>query len=154
MILQPHQIEQIKSWKASGEVVVFTNGCFDLLHPGHIDSLEKCRRLGDKLIVGLNSDTSVKRLKGVNRPILDEESRKKCLMALWCVDMVVIFAEDTPRPLIELVLPDILAKGRDYDLSNIVGADIVLRNGGRVEQIALIPGYSTTAIINKIKQSN
>ncbi|MEQ8472089.1 MAG: D-glycero-beta-D-manno-heptose 1-phosphate adenylyltransferase [Marinoscillum sp.] len=143
---------RINAWKEAGQTIVFTNGCFDLLHPGHIDSLEKCRSFGDRLVVGLNSDASVKILKGVDRPIMDAHSRKRCLDALTCVDMVIIFEDDNPEALIKEVLPDILAKGSDYDLSNIMGTDIVLRNGGKVEQISLVPGYSTTEIINKIRK--
>lgn len=128
--------------------VVFTNGCFDILHAGHVDYLQKAKQLGDYLIVGLNSDNSVKKLKGVERPINDEYSRKKVLEALRCVDEVIIFSDDTPYELIKIVRPDILVKGGDYKEEGIIGKDLV-------EEIIIIPflkGFSTTNTINKIKE--
>lgn len=143
---------KIKSWKAHGEKTVFSNGCFDILHAGHVDYLEKARKKGDHLIVGLNTDNSVSRIKGKDRPIVDEISRSRILAALAFVDIVVLFNEDTPLALIELLNPDILVKGKDYDISNIVGADYVLQHGGKVETIELTEGLSTTNVINKIKE--
>jgi len=139
------------NWKKEGKKVVFTNGCFDILHLGHIDYLEKAKQLGDKLIVGVNQDDSVRRLKGATRPINDEFSRSRMMAALGFVDAVVLFGEDTPLQLISYLLPDVLVKGKDYDPGNIVGADVVLENGGTIETISLVEGYSTTQLINKIK---
>jgi len=143
-------IQRVDKWKNSGQKVVLTNGCFDILHLGHIDYLEKARSLGQKLVVAVNSDDSVKRLKGINRPINDQVSRMRILAALQFVDGVVSFNEDTPLKLIEEILPDILVKGSDYKIGNIVGADIVLQNGGKVKTIDLVKGYSTTNIIKKL----
>lgn len=140
----------IPEWKKEGKVV-FTNGCFDILHLGHVDYLEKARNLGKKLIVGLNTDQSVQRLKGVNRPICDENSRARVMAALAFVDAVILFDEETPLDLISYLKPDILVKGNDYSIENIVGADIVIKNGGRVETVPLVNGYSTTRVIEKIK---
>ncbi len=131
--------------------VVFTNGCFDLVHRGHVDYLSRARDLGDMLIVGLNSDASVKRLKGESRPISNEASRASVLAAFSFVDYVVVFEEDTPLKLIEAIRPDILVKGGDYNHDTIVGADFVERNGGRVEILSLVPGESTTNLINRMK---
>jgi len=142
---------KVNHWKAHGEKTVFSNGCFDILHAGHVDYLEKARKKGDHLIVGLNTDDSVSRIKGKDRPIVDEISRSRVLAALEFVDIVVLFNEDTPLALIELLNPDILVKGKDYDISNIVGADYVLHHGGKVETIELTKGLSTTNVINKIK---
>ncbi len=130
---------------------MFSNGCFDILHLGHIDYLEKARSLGDKLVIGLNSDKSVKKLKGENRPVNNEEARARMLAALSFVDGITVFEEDTPKELIDMLLPDILVKGSDYNIENIVGAKTVLANGGKVETIDLVNGYSTTNIIDKIK---
>lgn len=141
----------LKKWKKEGQKVVFTNGCFDILHLGHIDYLEKSRNIGDKLVVGVNTDSSVSRLKGQSRPVNDEYSRSRLIAALDFVDAVVLFEEDTPQQLIADLIPDILVKGSDYDISNIVGADIVMKNGGTVETIDLVEGYSTTQLIEKIK---
>ena len=133
--------------------MVFTNGCFDILHLGHIDYLEKARAIGDKLVVGLNSDDSVRRLKGESRPVNDITARSRMLAALDFVDAVVPFEEDTPLALISELLPDVLIKGDDYQIENIVGSDVVIQNGGSVETIALVKGYSTTSIINKLKHN-
>ena len=141
----------IANWKAQGQKVVFTNGCFDILHLGHIDYLEKARNLGDRLVVGLNTDQSVKRIKGKGRPVVDEMARARVIAALAFVDAVVYFGEDTPYQLIDQLKPDILVKGNDYLAENIVGADIVMANGGEVLTIDLVEGYSTTTIIHKIK---
>ncbi len=142
----------VERWKDSGEEVVFTNGCFDILHLGHVDYLEKARTFGDRLIIGLNSDDSVKRLKGEHRPVNEENARARLLASLAFVDAVVTFEEDTPLELITFLKPDVLVKGKDYEISNIVGADVVIENGGRVETIDLVDGFSTTGIIEKIKE--
>ncbi len=132
--------------------VVFTNGCFDLVHQGHVEYLSKARDLGDLLIVGINSDDSVKRLKGPSRPVSSLESRATVLAAFAFVDYVVAFDEDTPLNLIHEIHPDILVKGADYDRQNVVGADYVESYGGHVELISLVPGQSTTNLINRMKQ--
>ena len=137
-------------WKKEGKVV-FTNGCFDILHLGHVDYLEKARNLGQKMIVGLNTDASVQRLKGPARPICDENSRSRVMASLEFVDAVILFDEETPFELIDYLKPDILVKGNDYTIQTIVGADVVLKNGGSVETVPLVNGYSTTNVINKIK---
>ena len=134
-------------------IVVFTNGVFDILHPGHVRYLQAARALGDKLIVGINSDRSVKALgKAPDRPINPESERAEVLRALACVDEVVIFDEDTPHELIKKIQPDILVKGADWGENAIVGRDVVEARGGRVVRVALADGYSTTSIINKVKQ--
>ncbi len=144
-------LDTVHKWKAAGHQIVFTNGCFDILHLGHVDYLEKSSQLGQRLIVGVNSDTSVRQIKGDNRPINDEETRSRILASLQYVDAVVLFEESTPEALIGMILPDVLVKGSDYHRGNIVGAEIVEQNGGKVETIDLIPGYSTTQIIEKIR---
>lgn len=141
-------------WHEKGQKVVFTNGCFDILHRGHIEYLSQAASLGDRLIIGLNSDESVKRLKGNSRPIMDEESRAYILASLYWVDGVVIFEEDTPIKLIEALLPDILVKGGDYEIEDIVGAESVLERGGKVKSLDFVEGYSTSTYINKIKESD
>jgi len=143
--------QQVKKWQAQGEKVVFTNGCFDIVHLGHIDYLEKARALGDRLVVGINTDTSVKRLKGESRPVIEEYARLRMIAALAFVDAVCLFDEDTPKSLIEKISPDILTKGSDYTPENIVGADFVVAKGGEVKTIDLVEGFSTSKIIAKIK---
>jgi len=138
--------------KRNGRRVVFTNGCFDLLHPGHIGSLEQARALGDALIVGLNSDASVRQLKGPGRPVLPERERAEILAALECVDAVVIFDAPTPRELIARLLPDVLVKGGDWPGDQIVGREEVEAAGGRVVSIPVVPGHSTTEILRKIRE--
>ena len=138
--------------RAAGQKVVFTNGCFDLLHVGHIKYLEASRSEGDCLLVGLNTDRSVRRMKGPGRPILEESERAEILAALACVDYVVLFDEDTPRELIEAIRPDVLTKGTDYEPDAIIGADIVASYGGRVERIEIVEGKSTTGIIARITE--
>jgi D-beta-D-heptose 7-phosphate kinase/D-beta-D-heptose 1-phosphate adenosyltransferase len=138
--------------KRNGRRVVFTNGCFDLLHPGHIRGFEMARKLGDVLIVGLNSDASVRQLKGPTRPIIPERERAEILAALESVDAVVIFDELTPREVISRLLPDILVKGGDWPGDQIVGREEVEAAGGRVVSVPLVPGYSTTAILQKIRE--
>lgn len=144
-------VAQRAAWRTQGQRVVFTNGCFDLLHLGHVDYLEKARHLGDALVVGLNTDTSVSRLKP-GRPLQDEMARGRILASLLFVDAVVLFDEPTPLQLIELVQPDILVKGDDYDISGIVGHELVLQNGGQVLTVPLVAGYSTTRIVERIRQ--
>jgi len=146
--------QTVKQWQSEGKKVVFTNGCFDILHIGHVDYLEKARELGDKLVLGLNTDASVSRIKGPQRPIVNEESRSRVIAALGFVDAVTFFDEETPKELIESVKPDILVKGNDYLAENIVGADFVLKNGGEVKTIPLVEGFSTSNIVNKIKTLN
>ena len=151
-ILSPEQLaRKVPDWKNEGLKVVFTNGCFDILHTGHLDYLEQARSLGDRLVIGLNTDDSVKRLKGAERPVNKEFSRSRALAALAFVDAVAFFNEDTPYSLIELVKPDILVKGGDYLAENIVGADIVKESGGEVKTIPFTEGFSTTSFIERIK---
>jgi len=133
----------------SKPIVVFTNGCFDLVHQGHVDYLSQARDLGDVLIVGLNSDESVRRLKGNDRPISNEKSRARVLAAFGFVDYVVVFDDDTPIKLIESIVPDILVKGGDYNRNNVVGADFVESHGGRLELLSLVPGESTTKLVER-----
>jgi D-beta-D-heptose 7-phosphate kinase / D-beta-D-heptose 1-phosphate adenosyltransferase len=142
---------QMQAWRASGDVVVFTNGCFDLLHPGHVNLLHQARALGGRLVVGLNTDASVRRLKGSSRPILSEQDRAAILSALSSVDMVVLFDEDTPLELIMALKPDILVKGADYRPEDVVGGEFVTSLGGRVCLVPLLEGYSTTGIAEKMK---
>lgn len=139
-------------WQFQGKRIVFTNGCFDILHLGHIDYLSKAKDLGDQLVIGLNTDLSVSKLKGKNRPIQDEVSRAFILASLSFVDAVVYFGEDTPYNLIKTTQPDILVKGADYKPEDIVGYDIVKNKGGEVITIDFLPGYSTSAIESKILQ--
>lgn len=140
----------VEKWKTEGDVV-FTNGCFDILHLGHVDYLEKARNLGGRLIVGLNTDNSVQRLKGPTRPVVDQNARARVIASLSFVDAVIFFDEDTPFDLISYIKPDILVKGDDYTIDKIVGADIVTENGGEVKTVSLVQGYSTSDIIKKIK---
>lgn len=142
--------ERLKLWRDEGKIIVFSNGCFDILHRGHVEYLSKAADLGDKLIIGLNTDDSVKRLKGPSRPVNDEKARAVVLAGLEFVDAVVFFEEDTPYNLIKRVQPDVLVKGSDYKAEDIVGYDIVINKGGRVETIELVDGFSTTNIINKL----
>ena len=132
--------------------VVFTNGCFELLHRGHVEYLGQARALGDVLVVGLNSDASVRRLKGAGRPLVAETDRAAVLAALRCVDAVTLFDEDTPLELISTLLPDVLVKGGDYDLDGIVGRDAVEKAGGDVRVLPFVEGYSTTDILTRLKQ--
>jgi rfaE bifunctional protein nucleotidyltransferase chain/domain len=145
---------QLEQWKKENKKIVFTNGCFDLVHRGHLDYLAKAAALGDKLIVGLNTDNSVKRLKGSSRPIVDEYSRAFLLASLCFVDAVMLFDEDTPYNLIQTVQPDILVKGADYQADNIVGADIVKQKGGEIITLEFLAGFSTSAMVEKIMNAN
>lgn len=144
---------QVNAWKQAGEEVVFTNGCFDIIHRGHIEVLAQTANLGDKLIIGLNSDSSIQKLKGEDRPIIDEQARAILLASLEFVDAVIIFSEDTPLQLISALLPDVLAKGGDYEIDTIVGHEIVQQNGGKVKLVPFVDGFSSTTIIEKIKNS-
>jgi rfaE bifunctional protein nucleotidyltransferase chain/domain len=146
-------IELRKKWKANEDKVVFTNGCFDILHLGHVDYLEKSSEFGTKMIVAVNSDASVRTLeKGVERPVNAEYARARLIAALGFVSMVIIFGEPTPLELIQSLSPDVLVKGDDYTIETIVGAKEVIAAGGSVKTIALVPDYSTTKIIQKLKQ--
>ena len=142
--------ECLASFRSEGKRIVFTNGCFDLLHPGHIYTLTQAKALGDVLVVAINSDTSVKRLKGERRPILNQEERAVMLSALAMVDYVTIFAEDTPLEVIRLLLPDVLVKGGDWGPEAVVGREVVEANGGEVVLIPYQAGFSTTDIIERI----
>ena len=142
--------EQVNAWKKTGDIIVFTNGCFDVLHQGHIEVLGKSADLGSRLIIGLNTDTSVKKLKGKNRPINNHTARSILLASINFVDAIVLFSETTPKKLIAAILPDILTKGGDYNVSEIAGHDIVKKNNGKVITIPLTKGFSSTNIINKI----
>ena len=145
--------QQVQAWQIAGDKVVFTNGCFDLLHRGHVDYLAKAADCGQRLIIGVNTDASVSKLKGQNRPIQDEQSRLQILASLQCVDAVILFDEETPYELISLLQPDVLVKGSDYSPENIVGYDVVTAKGGEVKTIDFIPGFSTSSIERKIKNS-
>jgi len=148
----PKLIEAISEWKKQEKKIVFTNGVFDLLHKGHIFSLSQAKKQGDVLIIGLNSDNSVKRLKGDSRPINDQEARALLLASLIMVDAVVVFEEDTPLKLITSILPDVLVKGGDYTIDEIAGAKEVIENGGKVVINPILDGYSTTGIIRAISR--
>jgi len=145
-------LTKIDKWEQGGEQIVFTNGVFDILHRGHVDYLAKARDLGDRLIIGVNSDASVTELKGKHRPIQDEYSRMLILASFEFVDAVIVFTEQTPYELIKTAQPDVLVKGSDYKAENIVGYDIVTAKGGSVETIDFIPGFSTSLIEKKIKE--
>ena len=146
-------VSKVDALKKQGNKIVFTNGCFDLLHHGHIFYLEKSRQLGDFLVVGLNSDDSVKRLKGSGRPIKTLESRKAVLAGLASVDMVIVFEEDTPLHLIQNIVPDVLVKGGDYQKEDIVGGPFVVENGGSIEVIDFLEGYSSSSIVDKMENN-
>ena len=149
-------IEELKrrlsQWRVKSDRIVFTNGCFDILHVGHLHTLKESIQLGDKLIVGLNSDASVSRLKGKERPIVNQLDRSEMLAALEMVDAVIIFEDDTPEELIQMIKPDVLCKGGDWSIENIVGGDFVKSYGGQVVSIPFIQGYSSSSLINKIKR--
>ena len=144
---------ELNRWRLLGKKIVFTNGCFDLLHLGHIDYLSKAADMGDKLVIGLNSDTSTRLLKGSGRPIIDQLSRSVMLASFSFVNAVILFDETTPLELIRWIKPDILVKGADYTVEQIVGANLVLEDGGQVKTIDYLPGYSTTLIEKKIKST-
>ncbi len=139
-----------KEMRDAGTTLVFTNGCFDLLHPGHVDLLIRSRKLGDTLMVGLNTDASIKRLKGEKRPVLDEDTRSKMIASLEVVDWVVLFDEDTPIELISGVLPKVIVKGGDYTPERVVGREVVEKAGGKVAILPMVEGYSTSALLEKL----
>ena len=143
--------KEIDRLKKAGQRIVFTNGCFDILHIGHARYLFKARELGDFLIVAVNSDRSVKAIKGPERPVINENERAEMLAALGCVDMTVIFDEDTPYEIIKILVPDVLVKGGDWKEEDIVGADIVKKAGGEIKSITFVEGSSTTGIIERIR---
>ena len=145
--------EKLNLWRKEGKTIVFSNGCFDILHRGHVEYLSKAADLGDILIIGLNTDASVKRIKGPSRPVNDEKARAVVLAALEFVDAIMFFDEDTPYNLIKNVQPDVLVKGKDYKAEDIVGYDIVTNKGGKVETIELVEGFSTTNILKHFNQS-
>lgn len=148
-------IEELKhrlaQWRVKSDRIVFTNGCFDILHVGHLHTLKTSIQLGDKLIVGLNSDASVSRLKGKERPIVNQLDRSEMLAAFEMIDAVIIFEDDTPEELIQMIKPDVLCKGGDWSIENIVGGDFVKSYGGQVVSIPFIQGYSSSSLIDKIK---
>ncbi len=143
---------KLELWRAVEARIVFTNGVFDLLHRGHVEYLEDARSLGDRLVIGINTDASVRRLKGPSRPIVGEQDRAAVVRALACVDLVVLFDDDTPLQLIEAVRPNVLVKGGDYSLDTIVGREFVESHGGRVETIALREGLSSSEIMRRIRE--
>ena len=143
----------IEHWKEKGNTIVFTNGCFDILHFGHVSYLTEAKEMGDKLIVGINMDDSIRRLKGEGRPINELDSRMVVLASMECVDMVIPFSEDTPLKLIEQIVPDVLVKGADYKVGDIIGYDFVTKSGGIVETIDYLNGYSVTEIVKKIRKN-
>ena len=146
-----NKLQIVKKWKASGLKIVFTNGCFDLLHPGHISYLKEAKTLGDKLIVGINSDQFVKKLKGSGRPVFRLDERMQILSSLSFVDLVIPFKSETPLHLIEEIQPDVLVKGGDYNVENIVGSKFVINSGGIVKTLTFEKGYSTAEIIKRIR---
>lgn len=143
-------LRRVHVWGFSNDTIVFTNGCFDIIHRGHVEYLAQAASLGNRLIVGVNTDASVQRLKGPNRPVNDEHTRAEILAAFGFVDAVILFSDETPLNLITAIKPNVLVKGGDYTPDTIVGADVVKANGGRVEVIPFVQGFSTTSIINKI----
>jgi rfaE bifunctional protein nucleotidyltransferase chain/domain len=151
LVSQDQALKELKAWREKNKKIVFTNGCFDIIHPGHIDYLSQARDLGDILVLGLNTDQSVRRLnKGSNRPINDERTRAYVLAGLASVDLIVFFDEETPYNLIKLLQPNVLVKGKDYEVEKIIGFDILKENGGEVITIPFLDGYSTSSLIKKI----
>ena len=151
IVSQNQALKELKTWREKNKKIVFTNGCFDIIHPGHIDYLSQARDLGDILVLGLNTDQSVRLLnKGSNRPINDERTRANVLAGLASVDLIVFFDEETPYNLIKLLQPNVLVKGKDYEVEKIIGFDILKENGGEVITIPFLDGYSTSSLIKKI----
>lgn len=151
IVSQDQALKELKTWREKNKKIVFTNGCFDIIHPGHIDYLSQARDLGDILVLGLNTDQSVRLLnKGSNRPINDERTRANVLAGLASVDLIVFFDEETPYNLIKLLQPNVLVKGKDYEVEKIIGFDILKENGGEVITISFLEGYSTSSLIKKI----
>ena len=151
VMTEAHLKQYLKIWRMYGHQIVFTNGCFDLIHQGHLSLLCQAKDFGGKLVIGLNSDASIKKIKGENRPINDQNSRAILLSCLQLVDAVILFDDETPLSLIQLIEPDVLVKGGDYTSENIVGSKEVLKNGGRVKIIPVLEGFSSTAIIQRIE---
>jgi rfaE bifunctional protein nucleotidyltransferase chain/domain len=149
--LRADAAQRTAAWRALGQKIVFTNGVFDLVHRGHVEQIEAAKAFGDRLVIGVNDDASVRRLKGASRPLAPLEDRQVVLAALQAVDLVTSFDEDTPEALIEAIKPDVLVKGADYAIEQIAGAKFVQSYGGRVETVAMVPGHSTTALLEKIK---
>lgn len=155
IVTKEQLVEQLKALRARGSRIVFTNGCFDLMHVGHTRYLQAARALGDLLVVGVNSDDSVRSLeKAPDRPIVNETQRAEVVAALGCVDFVVVFSEPDPKALITAVQPDVLVKGGDWSLDRIIGRDVVEARGGKVQTIPLVPGLSTTALIHRIRSAS
>ena len=155
IVTKEQLVEQLKALRARGARIVFTNGCFDLMHVGHTRYLQAARALGDLLVVGVNSDDSVRSLdKAPDRPIVNEAQRAEVVAALGCVDFVVVFSEPDPKALITAVQPDVLVKGGDWSLDRIIGRDVVEARGGKVQTIPLVPGLSTTALIHRIRSAS
>ena len=144
--------EKRELWRNLGETVVFTNGCFDVLHAGHVLLLEKAKETGDKLVVALNSDESVNRIKGRNHPVRSEKERVEVIAGLTCVDNIVVFGQDDPLEIVKLIEPDVLIKGGDWKVENIIGSDVVKAGGGEVKVIPLLKGKSTTSLVERIKR--
>lgn len=144
---------ELAGWRSRGKRIVFTNGCFDILHAGHVDYLQRAARMGDVLVIGLNSDSSVRKLKGPSRPVNRQSDRARVLAALECVDRITIFAERTPERLIRKVRPDVLVKGADWKVEDIVGAEFVRNRGGKIVTVPFVKGYSTTGLLRKIASS-
>ena len=152
-IMSPEQLMQrVNTWRTERQTIVFSNGCFDIIHPGHAQYLAEAAALGSRLVIGVNTDDSVKRLKGAARPVISENERCLLLASFQFVDAVCMFDEDTPLELIKSIIPDVLVKGKDYTIDQIVGADVVLQHGGKVETIELVEGFSTSSLIEKIKR--
>lgn len=155
IVTKEQLVELLQPLRAGSSRIVFTNGCFDLMHVGHTRYLQAAKALGDLLVVGVNSDKSVRSLdKAPDRPIVPEAQRAEVLAALGCVDFVVVFSESDPRALITAVQPDVLVKGGDWSLDRIIGRDVVEARGGRVQTIPLVPGFSTTALIHRIRSAS
>jgi len=149
-----HLLNQLKTHRQNQQAIVFTNGCFDILHAGHVRYLQAARREGDVLIIGLNSDSSVKSIKGELRPIVSQDQRAEVLAGLWCVDYIIIFDEPDPGRIIESIKPDVLVKGSDWEENQIIGSDTVVGAGGKVKRIPMVPELSTSQIIRKIQSLN
>ena len=145
-------IQRVNTWRNERQTIVFSNGCFDIIHPGHAQYLAAAAALGSRLVIGVNTDDSVNRLKGSTRPVISENGRCLLLASFQFVDAVCLFDEDTPMELIKSIIPDVLVKGKDYTVEQIVGADVVMQHGGKVETIELVEGFSTSSLIEKIKR--
>ena len=152
IISREQLIQRVNTWRTERQTIVFSNGCFDIIHPGHAQYLAAAAALGSRLVIGVNTDDSVKRLKGAARPVISENERCLLLASFQFVDAVCLFDEDTPLELIKSIIPDVLVKGKDYTIDQIVGADVVLQHGGKVETIELVEGFSTSSLIEKIKR--